>query len=145
MVCERIEIALEVVFVGDGLAGACGELLPARGIFEELLDGRSERGDVAGGDEQAVFAVVNQLWNAGDEGGDAGNAERHRFHESDGQSLGEAGEDEEIGAREAGKSGGVIERAGPLDESVEAEGVSQRSKFVAVRTIPDENQANMVA
>ena len=90
----------QVVVGEDALAGGAAETFAKGLVMGEGGEGVGEGVGVSGCDEKAVLAGADELWDAGDGGADAGQAERHGLHEGDGDAFGEAGEGEEVGFAE---------------------------------------------
>src|SRR5712692_2999517 len=63
------------------------EALPKSGIVEQETNGRCERANVIGIDENPVFPVIDDLENAVDVRSDHGFAAGHRFHDGDPETL----------------------------------------------------------
>src|SRR5690606_378058 len=77
---------------GDVGTGGGGEAIAQRGVVEEAGDGGGQGGRVARGDEQAGGLVADDVADAGDVGGDDGDAGGHRLDEHEAEALGLAGE-----------------------------------------------------
>lgn len=82
--------------------------------------------DIAGCDEKAIDAVVDEFGDAHDAGGDGGYAGGHGFDDDDGQSFGETRQDEDVGLGEALTDDGL----GLVTEKLDVAGEVVRSSEV---------------
>src|SRR5262249_33950606 len=93
--------ALPAVVRLDAAARGDTEAAAKLGGAEQKLDGRPQRGDVAGREEEAGAAALDEVREAADGGGDDGLAVRHRLGADDAEPLGERRADDDGGALEA--------------------------------------------
>lgn len=138
---ERLEIDSEVVLGSDGLNGCVGDGCAKAGGGDEALEGEEEGIRVARGDQETGLAVADKLRNSRSEGGDAGDAEGHGFHEGDGEPLMKGGKEKDICGGHALKRVLVGEGTGPLDGICDAELGSQVLEDREFRAAADEGEA----
>ena len=84
------------------------------------------------------MAGADELRNAGDGGADAGQAERHGFHEGDGDAFSEAGEGEEVSLAKDFESLRVGEGLGEGDGVAEIVGEDEVLERLELGTVADE-------
>jgi anti-sigma regulatory factor (Ser/Thr protein kinase) len=80
-----------------GAAGGVGHGFEACGVVEERDGAGGHAVDVADFEEQAVDAVVDELGDAADAGGDGGNAAGHGFERGEAEGLHLGGHEHEVG------------------------------------------------
>src|SRR5207247_6695986 len=95
---SRAGDALPAVELLDPLAGGGAEPTAEVAVLEQRLDRRTQRSDVAGRDEDAGLAVLDQVREPAHGGRDDGLPVRHRLRADDAEALGERRADDDGGA-----------------------------------------------
>jgi hypothetical protein len=122
-----------------GLAGGFGHALAGGLVGEQGDGGLGHAFDVADREEAAVDAVVDELGDAADAGGDGGDAAGHRFEGGEAEGLHLAGEEHEVG--EGKELVDVVLLAEEVDAVLDAELEGETLGGGAVGAVADQQQA----